>query len=264
MRNQRNMFLAAAAAFALIAASGFASAQEPANGGAMKSSEPNAAAQPAKPMKPMQGAAGEQAKPQDKAMSQGEAAKPGEPGKNAQAGTAAEKPGNMTQHVNRGKKSAKAQIGRRDHARMAEHNRRGRMAEHRTGTPQGRTAATAGQRPERNAGTANAEGQRRGLQGLQGNAATEAGGNVRLTREQRVNIRQTVINAPNAPRVGRVPFGVRVGTAIPGDFNIDFVPVPETLVSIDPAWGGYMYFVWRHEGAIVNPATRTIVAVLPV
>ena len=276
MRNRRNIFLATMAAFALAAATSLASAQEPGNNGAAKSKEPNAAAQSAKPMKPMHGAASEQAKPQNRAMSQGEAAKPGEPGKNAQAGPTGQKPGKMTQRINRGKKSAKANFGKRGHARMAEHNRlgkrtrmaehnrHGRFAEHRAGTPQGRTAATAGQRPEGNAGMAKTEGQERGLQGLQGNAGPAAGGNVRLTTQQRTNLRQTVIDAPNAPRVGRVPFGVRVGTAIPGDFNVNFVPVPETLVTIDPAWGGYTYFVWRHDVVIVNPATRTIVAVLPV
>jgi len=267
MRNQRNIFLASMAAFVLLAATSLASAQEPGNNGATKSKEPNAAAQPtqsAKPMKPMQGAAGEHAKVQNNAMPQGEVAQSGKTGKNAQTGTTTQKPGQMTQRVNRGKKSAKAQIGKRGHARMAEHNRRGRIAEHRPRTPRGRTAATSGQRPGHNGATTTAEGQEHALQGLQGNAGAAAGGTVRLTTEQRTNIRQTVIDAPNAPRVGRVPFGVRVGTAIPGDFNVNFVPVPETLVSIDPAWGSYMYFVWRHDVVIVNPATRTIVAVLPV
>jgi Protein of unknown function (DUF1236) len=72
-----------------------------------------------------------------------------------------------------------------------------------------------------------------------------------------------VINARGAPRVGHVDFDVRVGTAIPRD-RIHIVPVPETLVQIDPAWSGFLYFVYEDEVVIVDPSDMRIVAILPV
>ena len=54
---------------------------------------------------------------------------------------------------------------------------------------------------QQNQGGNNAAAQRGGMQGLQGNAT---GMNVKLTDEQRTRIRDTVIRASGAPRVGRV------------------------------------------------------------
>ena len=100
--------------------------------------------------------------------------------------------------------------------------------------------------------------------GLQGNASGRMqGANVKLSTQQRTQIRRTVINARGAPRVGHVDFDVRVGTAIPRD-RIHVVPVPETLVQIDPAWSGFLYFVYEDEVVIVDPSDMQIVAILPV
>jgi len=106
--------------------------------------------------------------------------------------------------------------------------------------------------------------ERRIPRGLQGNASGQMqGANVKLTTQQRAQIRRTVINARGAPRVGHVDFDVRVGTAIPRD-RIHIVPVPETLVQIDPAWSGFLYFVYEDEIVIVDPSDMEIVAILPV
>jgi hypothetical protein len=100
--------------------------------------------------------------------------------------------------------------------------------------------------------------------GLQGNASGQMqGANVKLSTQQRTQIRRTVINASGAPRVGHVDFDVRVGTAIPRD-RIHIVPVPEMLVQIDPAWSGFLYFVYEDEVVIVDPSNMEIVAILPV
>jgi hypothetical protein len=102
-------------------------------------------------------------------------------------------------------------------------------------------------------GTQNtAKRQRNGLEGLQGNAAA-AGGNVQLSGEQRTQIRSTVLNGPNVPRVGNVNFPVFAGTVIPRG-SVHAVPVPPTLVRIDP--------VWNDELVIVNPRDMRIVAVV--
>jgi hypothetical protein len=111
-------------------------------------------------------------------------------------------------------------------------------------------------------GTAQATAQERerdGMKGLQGNAS---GTNVRLSDQQRTQIRTTVINAQGAPRVGSVTFDVAVGTVIPRD-SIHIVPVPETLVRIEPRWRGFLYFVYEDEVIIVNPRDMRIVAVVP-
>jgi hypothetical protein len=106
--------------------------------------------------------------------------------------------------------------------------------------------------------------ERRIPRGLQGNASGQMQGtNASLSTQQRTQIRRTVINARGAPRVGHVDFDVQVGTEIPRD-RIHIVPVPETLVQIDPAWSGFLYFVYEDEVVIVDPSDMRIVAILPV
>ncbi len=102
------------------------------------------------------------------------------------------------------------------------------------------------------------------LKGLQGNASIPMqGSHVDLTSEQRTHIRDSVIDARGAPRVGHVDFDVTVGTVVPRG-SIHAVRVPETLVRIDPRWHGYLYFVVEDQVVIVNPRDMRIVAVLDV
>lgn len=107
--------------------------------------------------------------------------------------------------------------------------------------------------------------QRKGeLKGLQGNASIPMqGSHVNLTSQQRGRIRDTVIDARGAPRVGHVNFDVTVGTLVPRD-RVHVVRVPETLVRIDPQWHGYLYFIVEDQVVIVNPRDMRIVAVLDV
>ena len=104
-----------------------------------------------------------------------------------------------------------------------------------------------------------AQNERQRMRGLQGNAS---GMNHQLSNEQRDRIRNTVINAPGAPRAENVNFGVTVGTVIPRG-SIHVVPVPATLVEIEPRWRGFLYFVWMDDVVIVNPRDMRIVAVVP-
>ena len=71
-----------------------------------------------------------------------------------------------------------------------------------------------------------------------------------------------MLNGRNAPRIGNVNFDVTVGTAIPHGFHV--VPVPATLVRIEPRWRGFLYFVYNDEVVIVNPRDMRIVAVVMV
>ncbi len=89
------------------------------------------------------------------------------------------------------------------------------------------------------------------------------GSHVNLTSEPRTQIRDTVIDARGAPRVGHVDFDVAVGTDVPRD-RVHVVRVPETLVRIDPQWRGYDYFIVEDQVIIVDPHDMRIVAVLDV
>ena len=87
-----------------------------------------------------------------------------------------------------------------------------------------------------------------------------ASSNVSLTTEQKTTIRNTVINT--GPKATNINFSIKVGIAVPRTVRI--APVPTTIVEIQPAWRGYMYFVYGDEIIIVEPRTLKIVAVLEV
>ncbi len=262
MRNQWQTVLAGIAALALIAGTGFASAQEHPN------KQPGAVqAKGSQASRSMNKAPGGQAA--------GKAQLSGKMGSAAQnAGTAASKSKSIQRMGQSTGPKAKAPSATR-HAQMTNRASAKNASKGAPHFAQQRKGQTMAQSTRARPGTA-ATAQRvqgrttlahRGatLKGLQGNAAMQAGAagnNVRLTAQQRTTIRRTVLNAPGAPIAKSVPFGVRVGTVIPGGFNM--APLPSTLVEIDPAWSGYEYFVFRHEIVIVNPANMTIVAVLPV
>ena len=72
---------------------------------------------------------------------------------------------------------------------------------------------------------------------------------------------RTVLTS-SAPRVTNVNFNVRVGTVVPRTVRI--VPLPATLIEIEPTWRGYMYFVYQDKIIVVEPGTLRIVAVLDV
>jgi hypothetical protein len=101
--------------------------------------------------------------------------------------------------------------------------------------------------------------ERRIPPGLQGNAS----GQHQLSEEQRMHIRQTLIDARGASQVGHVDFDVRVGTRI-GRGRIHLIEVPDTLAQIDPEWESFLYFVYEDEIVVVDPNDMEIVAVLPV
>jgi hypothetical protein len=105
--------------------------------------------------------------------------------------------------------------------------------------------------------------ERRIPRGLQGNASGQVKGQHQLSDEQRTRIRQTIIDARGAPRIGHADFDVRVGTRIPRG-RIHLIAVPEALVQIDPEWQDFLYFVNEDEIVVVDPNDMEIVAVLPV
>jgi len=106
-----------------------------------------------------------------------------------------------------------------------------------------------------------------GRAGASGSTSTQSttvgasASNVTLNTEQKTKIRETVINASNAPRASNLSITVNVGTTVPSSVRI--VPVPSVLVEVNPQWRGYEYFVYNDEIILVDPRTHRIVAILP-
>jgi hypothetical protein len=114
-------------------------------------------------------------------------------------------------------------------------------------------------------GSSTAQEQRGNEPGRPGAATAQggAGANVKLSDDQRSQIRKTVIDVKSAPRVTNVTFNVSVGTVVPRE-HVHVVPVPETLVEFQPEWRGFMYFVYQDEIVVVDPNDMRIIAVLDV
>jgi hypothetical protein len=235
MKINRNTLLASVATLALIAGSGLASAQEQQKGpkAAPQASQPHAAQSQPHAAQPQPHAA----------QSQPHAAQP--------------------QRANRTAPGRAAQQTTKDNGRVGP---AGTQPGARTTDRQAQQKVNRGSKTD-NAGRSAQE--QRIPRGLQGNAQGQTqgeraqGSNVTLSDQQRTRIRQTVIDARGAPRVGHVDFDVRVGTAIPRG-RIHIIPVPDTLVQIDPGWRGFLYFVYEDEVVIVDPSDMQIVAILPV
>lgn len=274
MKKERNTLLAGIAAVALIAGAGMASAQQTGNedhgarrpdaashqmnkGGATMGE--NAGAQTKMGGKMDQRAADENktgGKMEQNAAEENKAG--GKMDRNAAEGKSTSgKMGQNAEQTHRNMTQHSAQNAQRNRHTMAgrEGNKRQTTAQERERFGNHQKAA---QRNERN-GQATAAQERNGLKGLQGNARV----NVQLNDEQRTRIRETVIDARGAPRIDHVDFNIAVGTVVPRT-GVRFVPVPETLVSIEPDWRGYDYFIYEHEIVLIDPATMTIVAVVTV
>ena len=116
------------------------------------------------------------------------------------------------------------------------------------GTQQRQTETPQQGGAKQGAQTGDGKGTAQGKGSAQGKGM--ASSNVSLTTEQKTTIRNTVINS--GPKVTSVNFGIRVGVAVPR--TVKFAPVPATIVEIQPAWRGYMYFVYEDEIIIVRAA----------
>jgi hypothetical protein len=125
--------------------------------------------------------------------------------------------------------------------------------------PDGNRGAQDRRIPEKQRSTGQAPG---GAPGTNPSAREMTSRNVSLTTEQRSTIRSKVLTN-TAPRLeGSADFDVKVGAVVPRTVRVS--PVPQTIVEIEPAWRGFMYFVRGDEIVIVDPHTLAIVAVLEV
>lgn len=287
MKMQTKTLLAGVAALALVAGTGLASAQEQKPGKQPQTSAqsmkggaaPSAQKQPGASHMSQQPQGASHAAQQSGAGHMGQNAQPGgrkmgmeQPGSRGksaaqqrtksterfgQSQTGVTTHGRQAEQINRGNKG---NFERRGTAQTEQFNRGSKGNFERRGTAQTEQKGSVTTRGTRTGGTTVTEQRtgRSGLHGLQGNAA-----NVTLSDEQRTRIRQTVIGASGAPRVSSVDFDLAVGTVIPRG-HIHVVPVPRLLVDIEPAWRGFLYFIYQDELVIVDPNDMRIVAVVPV
>jgi hypothetical protein len=84
-----------------------------------------------------------------------------------------------------------------------------------------------------------------------------------LNDEQRTKISSSMRSHKNLHRVDRtkINFTVNVGTVVPRSVNL--APLPAPIVSVVPAYRGYLYVVVGNDLLIIHPRTHEIVAVLP-
>jgi len=283
MRYQRTTLLAGIAALALVAGSGLASAQDSSKTGeGSHGATPHAMQHMNQTGTPGQSSQGAQAQERGPMSKQGKRAEENSGAQKGQQGKLGENRAQkqeqnrsaQSNEMNKTSPSKESQAGKA----VQERNKRATENErpnHRA-TAQERERMGGNKAAERNRGAntaaeqqnrsghatnnKNAQRGRTGMEGLQGNAT---GMNTRLTERQRNQIRSTIIDARGAPRVGNnVGIDVAVGTVIPRG-RIHVVPVPETLVRIEPAWRGFLYFVYEDEIVVVNPRDMRIVAVVP-
>lgn len=265
MRTWRTMLLASAAALALTTGSGFAQGTQDHGSGTGAAQEHGGAAQPGSAMKPSGGATTNATSPAGKPEQKAQGTQPG--GATMQKGAQGTQPGiNRNAEENRGANPQNAQNkSDKDTERNAQKsepnkNQAQQKPSGATTTNQAEQQKPSGTMQGQQPSNRSAEEQLGRNNRLQGNAS---GTTVQLNDQQRKEIRTTVIEKSGAPRVGHVDFDVAIGTAVPRE-RIHVIPVPETLVRIEPRWRGFMYFVYEDEIVVVDPHDYKIVAVLPV
>jgi hypothetical protein len=98
----------------------------------------------------------------------------------------------------------------------------------------------------------------------QGAAETRGGASgsasVNLSTEQKTKIHGIIVAERSAPRVAHVDFQVNVGVVVPR--TVKLARLPSTIITIEPSWRGYEYFLVGDQIVVVDPATFRIVAVL--
>ncbi|HUZ31325.1 MAG TPA: DUF1236 domain-containing protein [Xanthobacteraceae bacterium] len=244
MNYRRNMLLASIASLALVAGAGLAQAQEKEK--APQAAPPHAAAQP-----------------MSKAPAAAEQPKAGAPNQRAEEMNrpkATENPNAM------GAKPAQkaGENERMKPAQKAEENERMKPAQKAEENEHMKPAQKAEENEHMGKpGNTAAEGSKGEMQKSSMSAKSSAAANVKLSSEQRTRIKSVVLAGRGGPRVAHVNFDVRVGTIVPRG-GVEYVPVPETLVEIEPMWRGFDYFVYGEELVIIDPDTLAIIAVIPV
>jgi Protein of unknown function (DUF1236) len=159
---------------------------------------------------------------------------------------------------------AKGSLGGQEHqrGRFTEQHRgreteRGRLTEERGRRVLERDRVITGRErdiPDR------AFGERRNVGETTGQGAAPIRGAVNLSPDQRTRLHGVFVGERNAPRLDDVDFDLAVGRPVPR--SVHFVPVPQAVFAIEPAWRGYDYFMVGDQIVIVDPRSMEIVAIL--
>jgi hypothetical protein len=110
---------------------------------------------------------------------------------------------------------------------------------------------------ERRDGNMNAE--QKGAVDSRSQTTGQAGAGAKLSSEQRTKI-TTVIKNQRVQPVTNVNFPISVGTRVSRE--VSFHPLPAEIVTIYPEWRGYEYFLVNDKIVVVNPRTLEIVDVI--
>jgi hypothetical protein len=260
----RNMLLMSVAAAALIAGSGFASAQAPNQ--SREGSSPAPAARPSAPAEKMA--------PAEKIAPMKGATETKAPDSGLKAGQAEQKMapsvGQTEPKAAPGIKAGKAEQmePKRANPQQAQDNTKDGMKPKSMGSetqsqvkPDGKTSldakADGKPSPDVKADTKSSEKVGDAKTSITGQGA--AAGATNLSTEQRTTIR-TVIRQQNVQPATNVNFSISVGSRVSD--NVHFYPVPAELVQIQPHWRGYEFILVGDQIIVVNPQTHQIVAVL--
>jgi Protein of unknown function (DUF1236) len=87
----------------------------------------------------------------------------------------------------------------------------------------------------------------------------QAGAGAKLSTEQRTKI-TTVIKTQNVRPVTNVNFSISVGARVPRD--VGFHPLPAEIITIYPEWRGYEFILVNNQILVINPRTLEIVDVI--
>jgi Protein of unknown function (DUF1236) len=135
-----------------------------------------------------------------------------------------------------------------------------------TGREIDRNRVTTGRETERNrvneTRDQNRTTEERRIPSTTGQGAAGNRGAASITEEQRTRLHSVFVGERSAPRVDHVDFDLGVGRPVPR--TVHFVPVPEAVFAIEPAWRGYDYFMVGDQIVIVDPLSMEIVAILEV
>jgi hypothetical protein len=87
----------------------------------------------------------------------------------------------------------------------------------------------------------------------------QAGAGAKLSTEQRTKI-TTVIKGEHVQPLANVNFSISVGTRVPR--TVSFHPLPAEVVTYYPEWRGYEFILVGDQIVVINPRTLQIVAVI--
>jgi Protein of unknown function (DUF1236) len=252
-----NRFMVSVAAAALIAGTGFASAQgtggreAPSAGSTAQQSAPSsdhAAPSSAAPMNrdSEKGAPAAKTTQSDEKMQPG-AAKSQRAQEDMKAGAKGEK---SAQDNNMKGEKSKSMSSENDNAKGGSKDMKAEGREDR-----------GGMKGEGRNGNMNAE-TKGGADSKATTTTGQAGAGGKLSTEQRTKI-TTVIKEQHVQPVTNVNFSISVGTRVPRS-GITFHPLPTEIVSVYPEWRGYEYILVRDQILVINPRTLEIVDVIDV